>query len=201
MDYEKLIAAAAKLNRPAYELAQDIYLLGPTNSFAGWEEESFRLISEVASFFVVSVRSVHFCGSAKLGFSPVKLHAFAAGKSDLDIAVIDANCFRRYHELVLVETKQLRFRNRFPATYNRVSEKMEPGFPSYRSYVAKGIFRPDLMPDIAEKREWLDFFRGLTDRYKARYKKISAAIYLSDISFRLKQADALNSFAEQKGYL
>lgn len=201
MDYAALIEKAAKSQRSLYELSNDVFILGPTASFFGWEESSFELVAAIATFFGVSVRAVHFCGSAKLGFSPIKLHSFTAGKSDLDVAILDAHCFRRYHELVLLETKQMRFRHKFPRITDRHTGEQTSGFSAFCAYLSKGVFRPDLMPAMREKVEWQSFFNELSRRYKSRYKSISAAIYLSDVAFNLKQADALQSFAEKKGFL
>lgn len=201
LDYANLIERAAKSQRPLYELSNDIFILGPTASFSGWEENSFELITSIANFFNVSVRTVHFCGSAKLGFSPIKLHNFVEGKSDLDVAILDAHCFRRYHELVLLETKQMRFRHKFPWRQDRQSGERVSMYDSFMSYIAKGVFRPDLMPDMDEKVAWLSFFNELSRTHKGRYRSISAAIYLSDVAFNLKQADALQSFVEKKGFL
>lgn len=200
MDYATLIEKAARSKRPLYELSNDVFILGPTASFLGWEESSFELISSIAAFFKVSVRSVHFCGSAKLGFSPIKLHDFVHGESDLDVAILDAHCFRKYHELVLIETKQMRFRQKFPWIYDKQTGERKSGYESFMSYISKGVFRPDLMPNMPEKIEWLSFFNNLSRVYRGRYKSISAAIYLSDVAFNLKQADTLQIFAERKGF-
>jgi hypothetical protein len=171
-------------------------LLGPTNGFAGWEEESFALFQEIARFFQVSVRSIHVCGSAKLGFSPTKMTAFASGISDLDIAVVDAGCYQRYIEAILSQTKNHRDRTLFPR-----DEKGNSSFESYKVYAARGMLRPDLMPRIPERAAWLSFFNTTTKAFRSRFKSVSAAVYLSDAVFAMKQTDALQSYIEQKGFL
>jgi hypothetical protein len=71
-------------------------VLAPTFAFEGREDIGYQITEQAAAFFNVSVRAVHACGSAKLGFSPHKGTEFAIGTSDLDLAIIDENCFTRY---------------------------------------------------------------------------------------------------------
>lgn len=201
MDYERFIEESVQGKRSLDSLARQVFLLGPASTFKGWEAQSFELIQEIADFFSVGVRSVGFCGSGHLGFSPVKLRPFVEGKSDLDVAIVDSECFRRYHEIVLIETRQFALRHKFPTIYDSRDGSTTSAFPSYRSYAARGMIRPDLMPDCGQKIAWMDFFRGLSRRHRPRYGKISAAVYLSEVAFTLKQSEVLGKFAEQKGYL
>lgn len=196
MDYAGLIERAAIAKRPLLELSSELFLLGPTHGFVGWEEQSFALFQSIARFFRVSVRSVHVCGSAKLGFSPTKLTAFANGASDLDIAIVDAGCYQWYVETILAKTKNYR-----DWTLFKRGDDGRSSFDDFKFYVSKGMLRPDLMPNIPERGEWLRFFREITRVHKERFKSISAAVYLSDAMFAMKQTDALQNYIEQKGFL
>ncbi|UPG93900.1 hypothetical protein [Luteibacter aegosomatissinici] len=196
MDYAGAIERAAVAKRPLLAVCSELFLLGPTHGFAGWEEESFALFHEIADFFQVSVRAIHVCGSAKLGFSPTKKTQFTAGSSDLDVAVVDPQCFQRYVERIVHETNGYRDRSAFPRKDDGRSL-----YEDFKYYMAKGMLRPDLMPLIAERVEWARFFAGLSRKHSRRFKRISAAVYLSDSLFAMKQMSALQQYINEKEFL
>lgn len=136
-----------------------------------------------------------FAGRLNLDLVQQKKTPFAAGISDLDVAIADAQCFQRYVETIVMRTKNYRDRSKFPR------RKSESTYDSYIFYLSKGMIRPDLMPFIPERIQWLDFFSGLSRKYRSRFKNISAAVYLSDALFAMKQTDALQSYMDENGFL
>jgi len=187
MDRKELIRRSMHQGVPVGLLAMRLLVLSPTAAFEGDEESEFSIIEEISSFTSVSVRAVHACGSAKLGFSPRKNTDFAQGESDLDVAIIDADCFTRMMGEVIVATNRYRDLSGFP----------QGSFNSFSKYLAKGIFRPDYMPDCELRRTWVRFFDDLSRRYQDRFEKISAFIYLSDNSFNMKQSESMEEFAKE----
>lgn len=173
---------------PLPKLAIRTLLLSPTYAFEQHHQTGFEITERVAEFFSVSVRAVHACGSAKLGFSPVKRTPFLPTESDLDLAIIDHDCFTRYLEIVIRETEQYRDLRGF----------QQGNYLSFSKYIAKGIFRPDFMPASEARKKWFAFFGKLSQEYSGLFLKISAGIYLSDSSFELKQSEALKSFLEDE---
>lgn len=190
MDSKKILVESIARGDSSERVAMRMLVLSPTHAFKGCEDLGFEIIEEVADFFDVSVRSVHACGSAKLGFSPVKGTDFVAGHSDLDLAIIDHDCFNSYVGAVIAATRQYRDRTGF----NRASGNT---YRSFVDYLAKGMFRPDLMPYCEKRRVWMDFFGRLSIKNQSSFSSISAAIYLSDQAFRLKQSVVLAEFGKR----
>ena len=62
---------------------------------------------------------------------------------------------------------------------------------TYEKYIAKGMFRPDLMPRCNEKREIRQFFNDLSNKYIDSFKNINMAIYASECFFESKQGQAI----------
>ncbi|MGF6494947.1 hypothetical protein ABIE56_003145 [Luteibacter sp. 621] len=196
MDYVGVIRRAAIAKRSLLDVSSELFLLAPTHGFSGWEEESFALFQEIARFFQVSVRSIHICGSAKLGFSPTKKTPFAHGVSDLDVAVVDPHCFQRYVEAVVLHTKNYSDRTSF-----RRSPDGRATYDNFKAYLSKGMLRPDLMPVMPIQASWSRFFSHLSRKHAARFKRITAAVYLSDSLFAMKQMGALQHFIDEKDFL
>jgi hypothetical protein len=172
---------AAKRGLSTLELAERYCLIGSSYASSLFEEEMIQIIKEAAGFFEVSSRSIQLCGSAKFGFSLIKNTDFQPGRSDLDLAILDANCFGRYLEMVAVETKDLQERTLFAD---------DAALKRYKSLLSRGIIRSDILPSIKARAEWDGFFNGLSLRNAKLFSKITAAVYLSDRSFIRKQATA-----------
>ena len=190
MDRKKLIVDCVEKRSSENQLAMRLLVLAPTHAFEGREEVGFAIVEEVADFFGISVRAVHACGSAKLGFSPLKGTDFVLAKSDLDLAIIDGHCFNRHLGNVIETTNQYRDRTGFRRSGDGVS-----AYDSFIRYIAMGIFRPDFMPTCAAKAAWFDFFRDLSRQHASIFGKISAGLYLSDQAFQLRQAKGIADFA------
>lgn len=147
-----------------------------------------QIIKEVADFFAVSPRSMQLCGSAKLGFSTLKNTDFVVGRSDLDIAILDSNCFCKYLEIVAMETDDLQ---------NTTLFSDSDAIRRYKSLLTRGIIRSEILPSIKAKINWDRFFNDLSIRNSAIFSKISAALYLSDQSFVRKQAAAFRPILDE----
>lgn len=189
MDRREAIRNGATAQISSEELAMRMLVLAPTVAFQGREETGFGIVEECARFLNVSVRSVHCCGSAKLGFSPRSNADFALGSSDLDLAIIDTECFIRCISAVIKETRQFRDRTGFA----------EGAYRSFSTYTVRGIFRPDFMPDCELARSWTKFFDDISRRHQSVFSKITATVYLSDDSFKMRQAESIDHFIG--GYL
>lgn len=189
MDRKKLIVDCVEKKNSENQLAMRLLVLAPTHAFEGREELGFDIVEEVANFFDVSIRAVHACGSAKLGFSPFKGTDFVLAQSDLDLAIIDGHCFNRYLGNVIEVTNQYRNRTGF-----RRPASGESTYDSFIRYIAMGIFRPDFMPISKERSAWFDFFRKLSRKHSSIFSQISAGLYLSDQAFQLRQAKGIADF-------
>jgi hypothetical protein len=136
--------------------------------------------------------SVQVAGSAKLGKSFHKNTDFKKGESDLDIAVIDADLFIRFIEVVSKVSKGYSDRSKFPLK-NGTSR-----FDEYISYISKGIFRPDLMPSCGERADWNKFFGKLSGDNTDLFKNINAGIYASQYFFESKQRSCIATYKSMR---
>jgi len=168
-------------------VAMRLLILSPTVAFDGLEEREFEIIERISQFFGVSIRSVHACGSAKLGFSPRRGSEFVFGESDFDVSIIDPDCFTWYVGEVIRETRQYQDRSSFESTAR---------YKSFVEYLAKGMFRPDFMPNIPAKMKWMQFFDEISRLNQDLFQKVTATIYLSDSAFGIKQAKSIDDFVQ-----
>lgn len=189
MDHLDAIDAGVTAKKPFHEIARKVFLTYPTKAFVGKEEQQFEILNDVASHFRVPITSIQVAGSAKLGYSLHKKAAFAPGQSDLDLAIIDGSLFAHYLEIGLKLSKGYSDGTVFPIR-DGASTKTE-----YLRYLARGIFRPDLMPIGQQRADWNNFFGQLSARHSALFKSISAATYISQSCFESKQRSAIRARA------
>lgn len=170
-------------------IARKVYLSFPTYIFIGNEELEFELLNSISNFFKIPYTSVQVVGSSKTGFSYYKNKDFIKGESDLDIAIVDENLFIEYCEIILRETNGFKDISNFGRTKDGDSN-----FDSYKTYITKGIFRPDLMPNCEARKKWFVFFNKLSSKYFELFSDINAGIYLSQKFFEYKQADNVDFY-------
>lgn len=189
--YKEGIELGIKKNLRNEIIARKIYLSFPTNVFVGKEELEFEIINSIANNFKIPLTSVQVVGSSKTGYSYFKNHEFKEGKSDLDVSIISKELFIGFCETVLIETKGFKDLSNFGRNQDGGSN-----FTSYRNYINKGIFRPDLMPRCEAKKKWVNFFNKLSEKHFELFKSINAGIYLSQKFFEFKQADNIDFYKE-----
>lgn len=179
-------------NRPHSEIVRKIYLTYPTAVFVGNEERQFQILNEISEHFSVPIMNIQVVGSSKTGYSFHKRTVFNYLTSDLDIAIIDPNLFQHYTEWVFKNTRGFTDRTGFPFLDGRST------YSQYVSAVAKGIFRPDLMPTGKKRLSWLKFFGQLSGKNKDLFKSINGGIYLSQTFFEFKQASNITEYISVK---
>jgi len=170
-------------------IARKIYLSFPTKIFIGKEEIQFEITNAIANHFKIPITAVQVVGSGKTGYSYYKNKEFIDGSSDLDISIISENLFIDYCETVLIETKGFKDLSNFGRTRDGDSK-----FESYRKYINKGIFRPDLMPACSARNKWFNFFNKLYEKHFELFSSINAGIYLSQKFFEYKQSDNIDFY-------
>lgn len=189
MNHLEAIDSDLAASRPHNDIARKVFLTYPTQAFVGDEERQFQILDAVASNFGVPITCIHVAGSAKLGHSIYKKTAFTPGHSDLDLAIIDGRLFTRFLEIGLKASKGYSNGAAFPVRGGGSTK------PDYLSYLARGIFRPDLMPIGPERAAWSNFFGQLSTKHTAVFKSISGAIFLSQATFESKQRSAIKARA------
>ena len=113
---------------------------------------------------------------------------FTEGKSDLDISIISLELYNRFLEIVHAETDGFTNLSVFPFYRGRRTDKQ------FLESIKRGFINPFFMPNCAEKREWLDFYRHLSNDYYKIFKSISAGIYTSEYFFEYKQSECIDEF-------
>jgi len=192
MNYIESIEKGLKEKKSHREIVRKIYLSFPTKAFLGNEERQFIILNDIALYFHIPLNSIQIVGSAKTGRSFHKDSTFTAENSDLDVAIIDSSTFLKYSESVFTQTKGFRDRSNFPIKDGK------PVYEEYRQYLAKGIFRPDLMPTGKKRANWNKFFGKLSFRNKDLFKSINAGIYFSEVFFEYKQAKVIENYLSNK---
>jgi len=152
---------------------RDIRLVAYEHVLAGGSrilssESYLQLRTLVADRWRVHPNDIIMVGSGKLGFSLNPDQYFAAfhKDSDFDLAILSGELFDSYWRKV----------HRYTQRYRTWKNKR-----LFFEKLSGGWIRPDLLPtnDFAERREWWDFFDGISNRRDFGYKKIRAGVYKS----------------------
>jgi len=138
-----------------------------------------KIRSEIANKYSIGIQSVVICGSAQIGYSYIKGRKFNLGESDLDVAIISTQLFARYYDIALEETQGFRNQTKFDSPRDR-----DRFFDLLKS---KGMLMPELGPAGQARTLWNSYFNSLTEKYKSHFSKVSAAIYLSERAYLMKQ--------------
>lgn len=188
MTHLESIDEGLQANLPHNEIVRKVYLSYPTSVLVGNEERQYKIFNEISEYFNVPIMNIQVVGSSKTGYSFHKKTPFNPVTSDLDIAIIDQNLFQNYTEWVFKSTSGFTDRTGF-TSYDGKSN-----YSQYTNCVAKGIFRPDLMPTGKKRLNWLKFFGQLSSQNKDLFKSINAGIYLSQTFFEFKQTSNINEY-------
>jgi len=165
--------------------------------FADHPDEGFELFNKISVRWNVPFSSVRATGSAQLGYSYYKGKDFIAGKSDLDISLINPSLFQQFSEFCYVLTNRYSDRTKFGGAGGLKPNEQANAF---LEYLAKGYFRPDYMPTCPKKTGWDEFFGRLATEYYPifKFQTITAGIYLTEGFFEQKQASLVAEFEKRK---
>lgn len=146
---------------------------------------AFDIFLAVAEHFRLPIHAVRAAGSGQLGYSFAKSKSFIPKSSDLDLAIVDSSLFSRYCYLAASATRDYRDLTTFKDTTT---------YQAFIEYMAKGYFRPDLMPQCNHKQLWFHFFQTLSKKHDAIYASINCGIYLSEEVFERKQSAEIERY-------
>lgn len=171
---------------PEYEDIEKLFLCYQSAAFMDQQDQRYEVSKKISKHFNISISSIRFCGSAHIGSSPHKNTPFAEETSDLDVAIVDGRLFEHYLLASMDNSRSLQDPSCFPIDgKTKISTK-----DAFCLYAARGMFRPDLMPNCPQRRAWIDFF-SIMSRSFPRFKSINAGLYLSERFFIEKQRDAV----------
>lgn len=184
--YENAIRLGIKKGLGNELIGRKIFITYPTFAFTEMLEAEFDILNSISDYFQIPITSIQVVGSSKTGYSYHKSTIFVKGTSDLDIAIIDPGLYQKYCEIVAQVTKGFADLSKFKRTSD------VNNYLSYCKYLAKGIFRPDLMPTCEAKKNWFNFFNKLSNNYVDDFSDINAGIYFSQKFFEQKQAETID---------
>ncbi len=167
------------------EIARKIFLSYQSYAFDGKEDIEFEIKNAIKKYLKIPFVSIQIAGSAKSGFSFFGQTLFTEGKSDLDVSIISLELYNRFLEISHAETNGFTNLSAFPLHKGKQTNTQ------FINNMRKGYINPFFMPDYQEKREWLDFFRQLSNNYYKIFKNINAGIYSSEYFFEYKQSECI----------
>lgn len=185
MKYHDALKKGIDEGTPPAEVARKLYLCYPTSVFVDQEDLQFEILDDVSNHFGIPFMNVQVVGSAKSGFSYFKNYEFKPGDSDLDLAIIDNGLFTKYSEIAYLVTEKytnLTFFSSFEY------------YKSFVKYLAKGIMRPDMMPNCPEKTTWFEYFNKLSSNYFRLFKDINAGVYSNQFFFERKVESVVEDY-------
>ena len=187
---DKEIAESLKKGDSSNTIIRRIYSFNISPVFSVNKDIGFKITNDVCQRFSIPFRSIHIAGSAQTGYSYFKSKDFTLKESDLDLAIVDSDLFKKYFEKVYKETNGFTDLTKFSNTNGENNSK------SFQNYIMKGYFRPDLMPNCVAKQKWFEFFNRLSNEYSEVFSNINCGIYLSEKFFEGKQTPIINKYKE-----
>ena len=136
-------------------------------------DQTAELRRKVADFCGIAMRDVIIVGSAKLGFTLTNkpnrpVFSPFCDESDIDLAIISSQLYLKYWKISYRYWLE-------GGNWDKVN--------SFRKYMFRGWFRPDLLPsgeDYPEQREWWEFFRLLKESGEFGHYSINAGVYFDE---------------------
>lgn len=163
--------------------AQRIFFAEPTFALTGLGDVEFDIKHRISDHFRCDFRSVAFCGSAHLGFSPTKDSEFSPGASDLDVAIIDNVVFQDvWRDLVALSQgfNNLSVFGSEPEASEKIAE--------LRDMLSKrGLIHSHNLPRGEPFDKDRAFFQILSRAYTRLFSGISVSFYMNEYAFAWKQ--------------
>jgi hypothetical protein len=163
-------------------LALCVYVVYQTAAMKGLDDMKFDILHLVSEHFDIGINNVLIAGSAQTGESFHKQKAFDCKESDLDIALVDPGLYERCIKAAYEATRDYSDLSGFERKEG-ISTQNE-----FLENLARGFFRPDLMPNCKYKSSWFNFFQDISKTYQSNFKSINAGVYSSLYFFQKKQA-------------
>jgi hypothetical protein len=149
----------------------------------------FEIKDAIAAHFKCDYQAVVFCGSAHLGFSPVKDTDFCPGSSDLDVAIIDMALFQNnWIELV---DMTLAFTDMTP--FGAMPEGGVRAARVQEMLARRGLLHLKDMPRRRPFSDDLNFLRQLSRKFSRLFSSINVSFYMNEYAFCVKQDTAMQN--------
>lgn len=170
------------------DLSRKVFLSYKTAVFKDDQETEYKIKSSIQDRLKTPFSSIQVTGSSKTGFSFFNRTLFTLGISDLDVSIINLDLYNSFLEASHKET------NGFTDLTKFSSYKEERTDKQFLKNLQKGFINPFFMPDCQAKKNWLVFFRDISNRYTNKFGSINGAIYASEYFFEQKQVECIEEF-------
>jgi len=175
------------------KIVRQYYLVNPTVSFQPRLEKAHEILHAISEKFLVPISHIKVTGSAHLGYSFIKQRDFLEKQSDLDLAIIDARLYNFYFEKILADTWQYSKKDKFGYSY--INSQKVHNLDMYKEWLTKGLIHEKYLPNIDCVNEFKKFFNELSVNNTDTFKSISACIYSSENTFKLKQISSIHRWS------
>ncbi|MGE8532323.1 MAG: hypothetical protein ACN6N1_15690 [Acinetobacter guillouiae] len=184
------IFEAIKSSANLDKLVRQYYLVNPTASFKTRLEKAHEILHTISERFLIPISHIKVTGSAHLGYSFVKQRNFLEKQSDLDLAIIDIHFYNFFFEKNLEETRQYSRQDKFG--YSWIGKEKVYNLELYKEWLAKGLIHEKYLPNTDYANEFKKFFNELSIKHSDTFKSISACVYSSEQTFKLKQISSIH---------
>lgn len=162
-------------------------------------EELGDIINEAQKRFNTSFHHIKVIGSKHQGFSFMDKNGdgeikYVQDDSDIDLAIIDSYLFNKLSTNTLIETNNFQDKTKFkPDKF--MGKNVLNYFSYYRKNLISGFIRPDSLGCYSDRKLFNDFSEDMKSEYDI---KISAAVYLNEISFIMRLDKQIRQFYEMR---
>lgn len=184
------IFEAIKSSANLDKLVRQYYLVNPTASFQSRLEKAHEILHAVSENFLIPISHIKVTGSAHLGYSFIKKREFIEKQSDLDLAIISTNFYNLFFEKNLEETRQYSKKDKFG--FSMVGGQRVNNLDMYKEWLAKGLIHEKYLPNTDYANNFKKFFNELSVTHSDTFKSISACVYSSEQTFKLKQISSIH---------
>ncbi|MFA1512642.1 hypothetical protein ACDN41_25775 [Priestia aryabhattai] len=148
-----------------------------------------EILIEAQKRFKTSFHHIKVIGSKHQGFSFIDKYKngkikYVEDTSDIDLAIIDSYLFNNLLTNTMIETENFTLRTKF---------KKPDYFQYYRKNIMSGFIRPDSLGCYRDRKLFEGFSKDMEGEYGI---KVSAAVYLNEISFITRLNKQIRGFYE-----
>ncbi|MBR0584966.1 hypothetical protein HF326_18105 [Bacillus altitudinis MN12] len=163
-------------------------------------EELGDIINEAQKRFNTSFHRIKVIGSKHQGFSFMDKNGdgeikYVQDDSDIDLAIIDSYLFNKLSTNTLIETNNFQDKTKFKPDKFMGKKNVLNYFSYYRKNLISGFIRPDSLGCYRDRKLFKDFSEDMKSEYDI---KISAAVYLNEISFIMRLDKQIRQFYEMR---
>lgn len=174
-----------------------LYFIYPTLHVE--HDELGDIINEAHKRFGTSFHHIKVIGSKHQGFSFMDKNnngkvKYVQDESDIDLAIIDSSLFNKLSTNTMIETNNFKDKTKFKPN-KFIGKNVFNYFNYYRKNLMSGFIRPDSLGSYSDRKIFDNFSEDMKSKYEV---KISAAVYLNEVSFIMRLEKQIQEFYEMR---